>query len=386
MFSLTETDYEIFKNGEAIAQAVGDNVELPFNSELLYQGNLAAVSAWDITWVKVFYQLESGEVASRHYDIASKQWDDAFALTAVPVDAQYRPVIRTPLAAFQTSDGNIRLFYLSRSSDDVARYQLIEVVWGGTTAEASQPKPVVVDGRPVTTALYSNLAVTGWKTNEKDSDGNDVHLRVFYQETADKLNRLQELQYSPTAGWSYGSLLPDDQGRPLVGTSLAFLDHTSHDPNLRGYYQDVTGTIRELAYSTPDDKSWSWGPGMIFDKVPFRTPITAIDPLNKLYECVFWVDNYNRLVHSRWTAHGWEAPVAKGKVDRIPVAPGSKLAVAGVYAADAEDHYELYLFTVAPLNTLTLRKFNSSNGGLPELVPVGGSTEAVVVGTIDELA
>ncbi|KAK6514981.1 hypothetical protein TWF506_007339 [Arthrobotrys conoides] len=384
MFSLTETDFEIFKNGEAIAQVVGDNLELPFNSELLYQGNLAAVSAWDISWVKVFYQLESGEIASRHYDIASKQWNDAYALTAVPVDAQYRPVIRTPLAAFQTSDGNIRLFYLSPSSDEVTRYQLIEVVWEGTTAGASEPKPVVIDGRPVTTALYSNLGVTGWKTNEKDSDGNDVHLRIYYQETEDKLNRIQELQYAPTSGWSFGTLLPYDQHRPLHGTSIAFLDHTSHDSNLRGYYQDVSGTIRELWYATEDDKTWKWGHGKTFDKVPFRTPITAIDPLNKLYQCIFWVDNYNRLVHSRWTQHGWEDPVAKGKVDRVPVAPGSKLAVAGVYAADAEDHYDLYLFSVLPLNTLTVRKFNSSNGSLPELVPIGNSVEGVVVGTKDE--
>ncbi|KAF3164176.1 hypothetical protein TWF225_011022 [Orbilia oligospora] len=384
MFSLTETDFEIFKNGEAIAQEVEGNLELPFSSELLYQGNLAAVSAWDISWVKVFYQLESGEIATRHYDIATKQWNDVFALAAVPVDAKYRPVIRTPLAAFQTSDGNIRLFYLSPSADDVTRYQLIEVVWEGTTAEGSEPKPVLIDGQPVTTAVYSNLGVTGYKTKEKDSDGNDVHLRVYYQETADKLNRLQELQYTPTSGWTYGPLLPYDQHRPLLGTSIAFIDHNSHDPNIRGYYQDVSGTIREVLYYTEDDKNWIWGHFKKFDKVPFRTPITAIDPLNKLYQCIFWVDNYNRLVHSRWTQHGWEDPVAKGKVDRVPLAPGSKLAVAGVYAADAEDHYDLYLFSVLPLNTLTVRKFNSSNGGLPELVPIGDSVEGVVVGTKDE--
>ncbi|KAK6355848.1 hypothetical protein TWF718_000229 [Orbilia javanica] len=386
MFSLTETDFEIFKNGTPVTQTVGDNVELPFNNDLLYQGNLAAVSAWDISWIKVFYQLESGEIASRHYDIAEKQWNDAYALTAVPVDAPYRPVIRTPLAAFQTADGNIHLFYTSPSADDVTRYQLIEVVWEGTTAEESEPKPVLIDGRPVTVALYSNLGVVGYKPNKEDNDGNDIHLRVYYQETADKLNRIQELQYTPTSGWSFGTLLPIDPHRPLLGTSIAFIDHNGHEPAIRGYYQDVNGRIREITYYTEDGKNWIWShnDSMTFDKIPYRTALTAINPLNKLYECVFWVDNYNRLVHSRWTQHGWEYPVAKGKVDRIPLAPGSKIAVAGVYAADAEDHYDLYLFSVLPLNTLTVRKFNSSNGGPPEFVPIGNSTDGVVVGTLDE--
>jgi Fungal fucose-specific lectin len=207
--------------------------------------------------IRVYFQTPDDSIVQCAFD-QETGWDNGTKIEFEPT-----PAPGTALAALAYGSGSqIRLYYQDTSGflrELVLKNDAQPVPYMG----ACPVKPAFQGGR-FAPNLLTGLAAIQW-----DDDVHGLQVRIYYQNTS---GVVEEIVYT-NGNWqpAPGACTASEAAR---GSSLAAVYFNSGGPNVRVYYQDTNGMVRE--------KTWpEWADGPLRQPAQFREPHVT-PPINPL--------------------------------------------------------------------------------------------------------